>query len=52
MLKKCVVLQYSTTFVIYDTSVIEFVLFAFLCIYLPDDDLVGVETCRRDISDK
>jgi hypothetical protein len=32
------------------TSLTEFVVY--LCIYLPDDDLVEVETCRRDISDK
>jgi hypothetical protein len=30
----------------------EFAVLLGLCIYLPDDDLVEVETCRRDISDK
>jgi len=48
----CLVLQYSAVFVKYNTSLTEFVSFAYLCIYLPDDDLVEVETCRRGISDK
>ena len=52
MLRMCLVLQYSAIFVKYNTSLTEIVLFACLCIYLPDDDLVEVETCRRVISDK
>jgi hypothetical protein len=30
----------------------EFVVLVCLCIYLPDDDLVDVGTCRRNISDE
>jgi hypothetical protein len=52
MLRMCLVLQYSAVFVKYNTSLTKFVLFACLFIYLPDDDLVEVETCRRVISDK
>jgi hypothetical protein len=28
----------------------EFAVLVCLCVYLPDDELVGVETCRRDTS--
>ena len=31
---------------------IEFAVLVCLFVYLPDDDLVEVETCRRNISDK
>jgi hypothetical protein len=37
--------QYSTS-----TSYTEFALFVRLFIYLPDDDLVQVETCRRHMN--
>jgi hypothetical protein len=30
----------------------EFAVLVCFCVYLPDDDLVEVETYRRDISDK
>jgi hypothetical protein len=30
----------------------EFAVLVYICIYLPDDDLVKVETCKRNISDK
>jgi len=32
------------------TSVTEFAVLVCLCLYLPDDDLVEVETCSRDTS--
>jgi hypothetical protein len=35
-----------------DTSLTEFAVIVCLCIYLPDDDLVEVETGNRNISDK
>jgi hypothetical protein len=30
----------------------DFAVLVWLCVYLSDDDLVEVETCRRNISDK
>jgi hypothetical protein len=30
----------------------EFVVLVYIRIYLPDNDLVEVETCRRDVNDK
>jgi len=30
------------------TSLTEFAVIVYLCIYIPDDDLLDVETCRRD----
>ena len=33
-------------------SLTQFAFIVCLCIYCPDDDLVDVETCRRNISDK
>ena len=46
----CLVLQYSAIFVKYNTSLTEIVLFACLCIYLPDDGFVEVETCWRTVT--
>jgi len=31
------------------TSLTEFALLVHLCMYLPDDDIVEAETCRKDI---
>jgi hypothetical protein len=34
------------------TCLTEFAALVCICMYLPDDDLVEVETCRREIRDK
>ena len=40
----------NVAFKITRTTFIELVLFERLCIYLLDDDLAEVETCRRDVT--
>jgi hypothetical protein len=33
------------------TSLTEVFVLVYFCIYLPDDDLIEVETCSRDMGD-
>lgn len=39
----CVVLKHSVVFVKYDTSLTEYVVLVYFCIYLSGDDLVEVK---------